>query len=202
MSQIARGRSQICLQAGVGLGSFGQGSGDRGMERAGRVAGDGGSWLHDAQHRSFLIRDALRSLDFFDASAGADGFVPLDAAGRPLPGAQELHVATRLVHSYALGRMAGRADRAGIIDRGMDLLWRGHRDTDHGGYVWSLRDGAVADGTKLAYGHVFVLLAASSARLAGHPDADRLLADIAQVLDDRFWDGRMGLFRDEFTRDW
>jgi mannose/cellobiose epimerase-like protein (N-acyl-D-glucosamine 2-epimerase family) len=172
------------------------------MEQARLAGGDEGSWLHDSGHRSYLIRDALRSLDFFDASAGADGFVPLDAAGQPLPGVQELHVTTRLVHSYALGQMAGRADRAGIIDRGMDLLWRGHRDKRHGGYVWSLRDGAVADGTKLAYGHVFVLLAASSAKLAGHPDADRLLTDIAQVLDDRFWDADAGLFRDEFTRDW
>ena len=184
------------------MGSFGQGSGDHRMERTGLMSGGKGTWLDDPVHRSFLIRDALRSLDFFDASAGADGFVPLDAAGRPLPGVQELHVTTRLVHSYALGRMAGRPDRAGIIDRGMDLLWRGHRDDRHGGYVWSLRDGAVADGTKLAYGHVFVLLAASSARLAGHPDADRLLSDIAQVLDDRFWDAGMGLFHDEFTRDW
>lgn len=173
------------------------------MERTGLAAGDGGFWLHDSGHRAWLAGDALRSLDFFDASAGADGFVTLDDAGQPLPGgAQELHVTTRLVQSYALGRMAGRPDRAGIIDRGMDLLWRGHRDDRHGGYVWSLRDGMVADGTKLAYGHVFVLLAASTAKLAGHPDADRLLADIAQVLDERFWDSAAGLFRDEFTRDW
>jgi sulfoquinovose isomerase len=160
-------------------------------------------WLDDPAHRRFLIRDALAALQFFDASAGGDGpFRMLDRAGQPLPAPLELHVTTRLVHSYALGHLAGRADGAGIIDRGMDLLWRRHRDAQHGGFVWSVQDGEVADGTKLAYGHVFVLLAASSARLAGHPDADRLLADIAQVLQDRFWDDSVGLFRDEFARDW
>ncbi|MTD99768.1 AGE family epimerase/isomerase [Paracoccus sp. YIM 132242] len=173
------------------------------MERAGLGAEDAGHWLDDPAHRRFLVRDARRALDFFDASAGGGRLRMLDPAGRPVPDAPlELHVTTRLVHSHALGQMAGRADRAGIIDRGMDLLWRGHRDARHGGYVWSLRDGAVADGTKLAYGHVFVLLAASSAKLAGHPDADRLLSDIAQVLEDRFWDESAGLLRDEFTRDW
>ncbi|WP_347138477.1 AGE family epimerase/isomerase [Paracoccus sp. SSK6] len=173
------------------------------MERAELGTTDAGRWLDDPAHRRFLIRDAALALQFFDASAGGrDGFQMLDRAGQPLPAPLELHVTTRLVHSYALGQLAGRADAAGIIDRGMDLLWRGHRDARHGGYVWALRDGAVADGTKLAYGHVFVMLAASTAKLAGHPDADRLLGDIAQVLEDRFWDEAAGLFRDEFTRDW
>ena len=172
------------------------------MERTDLGHDGKGHWLEDPAHRRYLTRDALCALDFFDASAGGEGLRMLDLAGQPLPAPLELHVTTRLVHSHALGQMAGRADRAGIIDRGMDLLWRGHRDARHGGYVWSLRDGQVADDTKLAYGHVFVLLAASTAKLVGHPDADRLLADIAQVLDDRFWDAEAGLFRDEFTRDW
>ncbi|SNR26625.1 AGE family epimerase/isomerase [Paracoccus sediminis] len=158
----------------------------------------------DPAHRRFLIRDALAALEFFDASVGNDGdFRTLGLAGRPLgDGPLELHTTTRLVHSYGLAHLAGRADRAGVIDRGMDLLWRRHRDARHGGYVWSVQGDAVADGTKLAYGHVFVLLAASTAKLAGHPDADRLLADVAQVLEDRFWDKGAGLLRDEFTRDW
>ncbi|WP_374301143.1 AGE family epimerase/isomerase [Paracoccus sp. (in: a-proteobacteria)] len=173
------------------------------MEQASLGTGGDGHWLDDPAHRQFLVRDALQALRFFDASAGDRGFVTLDVAGQPLPGdLLELHTTTRLVHSYALGQLAGRPDRAGIVDRGMDLLWRGHRDGRHGGYHWAIRGGEVADGTKLAYGHVFVMLAASTARLAGHPDADQLLADIADVLDARFWDAGAGLFRDEFTGDW
>nr|WP_111301043.1 AGE family epimerase/isomerase [Paracoccus saliphilus] len=163
-----------------------------------------GHWLHDAAHRTFLAADARRALDLFDASPRqGGGFHVLDLAGRPLPGqVQELHTTTRLVHSYALGQLAGRPDAAGIIDKGMAYLWSHHRDRNHGGYIWSLAGDDVADGTKLAYGHVFVLLAASSAKMVGHPDADRLLSDIAEVLDRHFWDDTAGLFRDEFTRDW
>lgn len=164
-----------------------------------------GLWLNDPAHRAYLAADARRALDFFDASLRADGvgFHTLDNAGQPLPSRlQELHTTTRLTHSYAVGQMAGRLDHADIIDRGMQTLWNRHRDPQHGGYVWSFDHDGVQDGTKLAYGHVFVLLAASSAKLAGHPDADRLLADIREVLDAHYWDEDRGLFRDEFARDW
>ncbi|WP_245894682.1 AGE family epimerase/isomerase [Paracoccus indicus] len=160
--------------------------------------------LDDRDHRAFLAQDALRALAFFDASPRVGGgFHGLDPTGQPLPAdTQELHSTTRLVHSYALAQLAGRPDQAGIIDRGMDFLWNGHRDADHGGYLWSVNGQGAVDGTKLAYGHVFVLLAASSAKMVGHPDADRLLADITDVLDRHFWDADAELFRDEFTRDW
>ena len=66
----------------------------------------------------------------------------------------------------------------------MEFLWNGHRDATNGGYVW----GVGGDDRKQAYGHAFVLLAASSAKLVGHPDADRLLADVTEVLKTRFWE--------------
>lgn len=162
------------------------------------------SWLSDPVHRAYLEADARRQLDFFRQSLRPDGsFAVLDHDGSALPDApQELHTTTRLVHSYALGQAFGDAHAAAIIDAGMDFLWRHHRDATHGGYVWSVRDGAVADGTKLAYGHVFVLLAGASAKLAGHPDADRLIADVAAVIDAHYWDEARGLLRDEFARDW
>lgn len=161
-------------------------------------------WLNDPAHREFLVADAKHALDFFDASPSAGGgFHTLDLTGKPQTSdLQELHTTTRLVHSYALAQMAGRQDRAGIVDQGMAYLWQKHHDTQHGGYVWSLNSDGVADGTKLAYGHVFVLLAASSAKMIRHPDADRLLADISEVLDRHYWDDAHGLFHDEFARDW
>lgn len=162
------------------------------------------NWLSDKAHRDYLVRDAHQALNFFDASVRPDGgFYTLDLNGKPLPSdVQELHTTTRLIHSYVLSQMAGREDRAGIIDRGMDYLWNKHRDDKHGGYVWSLNADGVEDGVKLAYGHVFTLLAGASAKLAGHADADRLLTDATEVLDRHYWDESRGLFRDEFTRDW
>ena len=68
----------------------------------------------------------------------------------------------------------------------------------NGGYVW----GVGGDDRKQAYGHAFVLLAASSAKVVGHPDADRLLADVTEVLKARFWEPKHGASREEFARDW
>lgn len=163
-----------------------------------------GPWLQDPQHRDWLQEDARRQLVFFDASLREDGgFDVLDHHGTALPRtAQELHTTTRMVHSYAMGQAIGHPNADRMIDAGMRFLWDHHRDADHGGYVWSATDQGVQDGTKLAYGHVFVLLAAASAKTAGHPDADRLLADVSEVLLTRYWDADANLLRDEFTRDW
>jgi sulfoquinovose isomerase len=162
-----------------------------------------GSWLSDPTHRAYLIRDAHRQLTFFDASLGQNGgLATLDFAGVPVVGPQELITTTRLVHSYALAHVAGRPDSAGIIDRGMADLWTRHRDAQHGGYMWGVDESGITDGVKLAYGHAFVLLAAATAKQAGHPDADRLLLDVTQIIDHHFWDDSAGLMRDEFRRDW
>lgn len=164
-----------------------------------------GRWIDDPVHLAWLAAEARAQFAFFRCSLRPDGrFDALDLDGSPIAGVtQELHSTTRLVHSYALGQIWGEPDCAAIIDAGMAFLWAGHRDADHGGYVWSVaQDGSVADGTKLAYGHVFVLLAGASARKAGHPDADRLISDAEAVIDRHYWDDEAGLLRDEFTRDW
>lgn len=161
-------------------------------------------WIETSAHRRWLWHDAQRQIDFFRASLRADGgFEVLSAEGSPLPGRlQELHTTTRLVHAFALAQIAGLDDCAPMIAAGLDWLWHRHRDRQHGGYVWSLRAGEPEDGSKLAYGHVFVLLAAASARLAGHAEADPLLADIAEVIEQRFWDEDRGLLREEYRQDW
>lgn len=162
------------------------------------------SWLQDPDHRAWLRAEADRQFGFFRASLNpAGGFHTLGYDGKPLPGAlQELHSTTRLVHSYALGRTLGVAGADEIVDQGMRYLWSHHRDRSHGGYVWGVSGEDVADGRKLAYGHVFVLLAGASAQEIGHPDAPRLIADVREVLDRHFWEEGPGLFCDEWNRDW
>jgi sulfoquinovose isomerase len=56
--------------------------------------------------------------------------------------------------------------------------------------------------TKQAYGHAFVLLAASAAKAAGHPLADEMLADITHILESRFWEEEHGAVAEEFALDW
>ena len=162
-------------------------------------------WWGTAAHDAYLLNDAARQFAFFGRSLDpAGGFHAQAMDVSILSGAvKELHATTRMVHSYALGHLAGLAGADRMIDHGMTALRQLHRDSDHGGYVWSFApDGTVADGAKLAYGHAFVLLAASSARMAGHPDAAALHDDICEVIDARFWDHAAGRMREEFARDW
>ncbi|WP_435259848.1 AGE family epimerase/isomerase [Thioclava sp. FR2] len=161
-------------------------------------------WLDDPTHRAWLAMDTRRQFDFFRTSLAADGgFHVLGYDGVPLESrVQELHTTTRLVHSYALGRAAGEVNCEAMIDQGMAYLWSHHRDNAHGGYLWALDGSQIHDERKLAYGHVFVLLAGSSARMAGHPEADRLIDDVSEILDKHYWEDDHGLFADEWNRDW
>lgn len=163
-----------------------------------------GYWINDPTHKTFLARDAQRHLDFFRKSLRSDGgFDVLDNTGAVIEGStQDLHWVTRMIHSFALAKSWGASECDQVIDQGIHFLWSHMRDETYGGYFTSVHNGQIIDDTKLAYGHVFVLLAASSAKMAGHPDADRVLNDITDVLDERYWDDRYGLFNDETARDW
>ena len=155
-------------------------------------------------HREFISTDAKRQFDFFRASVRPEaGFFVLDYDGNPLGDTvQELHTTARLTHSYALGKLGGLEGCDAVIDQGMEYLWNHHRDPDHGGYLWALDGGSIHDDRKLAYGHVFVLLAGASAKMAGHPDADRLIDDVSAVLNTQYWEDSPGLFADEWNRNW
>ena len=100
-----------------------------------------------------------------------------------------------MVHCFAIASLMGRPGADRFIDHGMKFLWDGHRDAKHGGYFWGVGENGPSDPLKQAYGHAFVLLAASSAKIVGHPDADRLIADIGEVLRDRFWELKYGAVR-------
>ncbi|SDW79164.1 N-acylglucosamine 2-epimerase (GlcNAc 2-epimerase) [Ruegeria halocynthiae] len=94
-----------------------------------------GFWLETSNHRKWLMDQAMRQLEFFSASCrNGPGFFILGHDGSPLPGEpQELHTTTRLIHSYALGHLAGFRGAERIIDHGMAYLESHHKDRDHGG---------------------------------------------------------------------
>nr|UVZ00032.1 hypothetical protein K4M19_00341 [Agrobacterium fabrum] len=71
-----------------------------------------------------------------------------------------------------------------------------------GGYFWQINDDGAVDPAKQGYGHAFVLLAASSAKVIGHPLADHMLADITAIIDTKFWEPKHGAIAEEFNRDW
>lgn len=161
-------------------------------------------WLETNLHKEYLLAGVQKQFDFFQSSLHPKaGFHTLKHDGSPLASTvQELHTTSRLVHSYALGKLAGITNCDGIIDQGVRYLFGHHQDPQHGGYLWALDETGIHDDRKLAYGHVFVLLAGSSALAAGHPDAEKLLNDVNAILDAYFWDDEHGLFCDEWNRDW
>ena len=169
-------------------------------------------WIALPSHQSWLLRQAENLFAFFERNIinPLGGFYDLDDEGRPtapgyganLPPARYLYATTRIVHAFAIAHLMGRPGAADVVDHGMDFLWKGHRDSEFGGYYWGVGYGGPTDATKQAYGHAFVLLAAASAMSAGHPDAERLLVDVSTVIRERFWEEQHGAVAEEFTRDW
>ncbi len=163
-------------------------------------------WRETHGHRRWLQAEADALLAFFEPESidPSGGFRALDSRGRALAGetARALHATTRMVHCFAVAQLMGRPGAADFVDHGMKALWSRHRDAAQGGYFWSFDAQGPRERDKLAYGHAFVLLAASSAKCVGHPLADRLLADISEILETRFWEAAPGLSAEEFREDW
>ena len=164
------------------------------------------SWRRNAGHRRWLLGEADSLFAFFEAESldPSGGFHALDDAGHAIPGerARPLHATTRMVHCFAIGHLLGRPGADDFVDHGVAALLDRHRDAANGGYFWSFDDNGPRERDKLAYGHAFVLLAASSAKIVGHPKADRLLADVSETLDRRFWEPAHGASAEEFAADW
>jgi len=165
------------------------------------------AWRNRPYHRHWLMDQADGLFEFFQNASfnPMGGFFDLDVTGRPINPdnpVRGIHGTARMVHCFAIGSLLGRPGSDTIVDHGMQYLWSHHRDTKHGGYFWSLDNNGARDATKQGYGHAFVLLAASSASLLGHPLADRMLADVSEVLEQRFWEERHGAIAEEFTEDW
>lgn len=162
-------------------------------------------------HRRWLLGEAQRLIEFFQHTTvnPRGGFFTLDAKGAPLPPSdpaggveRQIHDTTRMVHCFAIAHLMGVPGADRIVDHGMAYLWTAHRDRVHGGYFWGVNDAGPTNSTKQAYGHAFVLLAASSAKIVGHPDADRLLDDVTTILDTRFWEREAGATSEEYAADW
>ena len=164
-------------------------------------------WSDRPYHRRWLLQQADGLFDFFQTAAinPKGGFYDLSRDGKPLSTdnpARGIHASARMVHCYAIGDLLGRPGAADVVDHGMRYLWERHRDEKNGGYFWQANDTGAADPSKQGYGHAFVLLAASSAKTIGHPLADRMLADITEVIETRFWEKAHGAIAEEFSADW
>ncbi|MEO3938112.1 AGE family epimerase/isomerase [Dermatophilaceae bacterium Soc4.6] len=157
--------------------------------------------------RAWLDGQAASLLHFTRGAVHPDGgFGWLDDDGavetdRPV----ELWVTCRMTHVLALGALQGDAGAAALVDHGIRALRGRLHDDEHGGWyaaVETAPDGTSrpADDAKAAYAHAFVMLAASSAVAAGHPEAPALLAEALDTFVSRFWSDADGLAADVWDR--
>lgn len=147
-----------------------------------------------------------RLLDFAQRSAvpGAPGFAYLDAMGRPDPAqGHQLWITARMTHVFGLAHLLGSPGTGELARSGVDAIGGAFRDGEHGGWYGRVdATGAPVHEDKTMYDHAFVVLACSTAGLAGVHGAEPLLEQALDVVDRRFWDEDAGLCRESWDRAW
>lgn len=111
-------------------------------------------------------------------------------------------ITSRTVHVFGIGALLGVEGCAEVATGALDGLRGVLRDDDHGGWFAAVGPDGEPDDTKACYAHAFVMLAGSTAVVAGLAGADDLLAEATRVFEDHFWDDDLGRVVDEWDRGW
>ncbi len=116
---------------------------------------------------------------------------------------RETWITCRMAHVYSIGSMLGHAGSEALVDAALKGLRGELRDTKNGGWYAGLTKDDEVLPSKQCYAHAFVILAATSALLAGREGAQELLAEALAIYDEKFWNEEEGLSCDtwntEFT---
>lgn len=161
--------------------------------------------IDTSENKAFMkeIRDNL--LEFgrrFPSETGASYYLGDDGAPwRERP--RETWITCRMAHVYSIGALLGYEGSEALVDAALKGLLGELSDKQNGGWYAGITADHEILPDKQCYAHAFVILAASSAFLAGRPDASRLLEEALELYDKRFWDEEAGLACDtwntEFT---
>ncbi len=156
-------------------------------------------------NRAFLkeVRESLLSFGHQFPSPGGSSYYLGDDGTPWKDRSRETWVTSRMVHVYSLGTFLGHPNSRELAEAGLKGLRGELHDREHGGwYAGRKADGGILP-NKQCYAHAFVILAASSATLAGLPGAKELLDEALALYDLRFWNEEEGLSCDtwntEFT---
>ena len=157
-------------------------------------------WIDTPAHRTWLQSGLADVLTFALGSIRPDGgFHHLDGDGRPYPDrGPQLFLTARMAYVSALGVRHGVPGSGELLDHAMASLVGLHADRVHGG--WLSEPGH--ETRKMTYDHVHVGLAAATAMTVGHPGAQALLEQVAEVVDARLWDADAEALRESFAPDW
>lgn len=156
------------------------------------------SWRELPSHRLWLAGETGRLLDFARGARVEGGFGWLDTGGAPDPARPlQLLISTRMTHVFALGHLLGIPGCGPLADHGLASIRETFEDRERGG--WFTEVGGTG---KEAYSHAFVLLAASSAAIAGRPEAGPLLDRATSIVERRFWSEDEGACVETWDREW
>lgn len=162
-------------------------------------------WMSSRTHRSWLDAELRRLLAFGRRSGlPGGGAAYLGGDGSPLPQhGTQTWITARTVHVYSLGSLLGVPGSGPVADAALAGLTGPLRDEEHGGWFHALLpDGRPDEAAgKSCYDHAFVMLAASSALVAGRPGARDLLAEATELYLRRYWDESVGRPVDAWDRD-
>lgn len=159
--------------------------------------------LGTEENKQFLSGLCEEMLSFAHQYPSPDGSTYyLNYDGSPMPERERVTYETgRMVHSYSIGVFLGHKGSEELADAGLKGLRGKLRDTEHGGWYAGLDSENKPTSGKLCYAHAFVILAATSAMLAGRPGAKELLDDALAEYDRYFWNEEEGLSSDLWDTD-
>lgn len=106
---------------------------------------------------------------------------------------RETWITCRMAHVYSIASMLGYSDCERLVDGALKGLKGELKDKENGGWYAGLTPQNVPLENKQCYAHAFVILAASSAMLAGRAGGEELLKDALELFDLRFWNEEEGL---------
>jgi mannose/cellobiose epimerase-like protein (N-acyl-D-glucosamine 2-epimerase family) len=152
------------------------------------------AWPDLPTHRAWLQEHLEHLLAFGRRIAlPGGGAAWLHDDGTPWP-ARGLHtwITCRTVHAYGLGALLGVPGCRPVAQGALAGLLGPLHDDEHGGWFSSLDAAGVPAAEKSAYAHAFVVLAGTTATVAGL-EGGRALLDKALATHDRwFWDEAAG----------
>ena len=161
--------------------------------------------IDTAENKAFLkgIREGLLNFGHQFPSPGGGSYYLGDDGTPWKERPRETWITSRMTHVYSIGSFLGHEGSEELVDAALKGLRGELKDAQNGGWY----AGLTADGdilpNKQCYAHAFVILAATSALLAGRDGAKELLDEALKLYDERFWNEEEGLSCDtwntEFT---
>lgn len=153
------------------------------------------------ENREYMKALGRELLDFgkhFPSESGASYYLGDD--GKPWTDRpRETWITCRMAHVYSMAAMAGYPEGRALASAAIRGLSGELMDKEAGGWY----PGITADGRvlpdKQCYAHAFVILASTSAVLAGIEGAGELLRRALRIYDEKFWDETEGLAVDTWN---